>query len=158
MVHHTQNPNRPLTEQQELLAQNLAMGLPTARAVAAAGYENHNQRPTILKHPVFMKRLHQLRQRSLKRLDITVDSLIAELESARVGALLDCQYGVAVNATMKKAALLGLGIERKEVEHHIINKPAREFTEVIELEPSQWLAEFAPKTAIEHQSDDETRQ
>lgn len=142
--------SKPLTEQQELLAQNLAMGMPTKRAIAAAGYANLQGRPAILTDPRFMTRLHQLRERSMKRLDITVDSLIAELETARVGALLDCQYGNAIAATMKKAALLGLGVERKEVEHHFINKPAREFTEVVELKPEEWLAEFAPKKEIEH--------
>lgn len=55
-------------------------------------------------------RIDELKKKIEKRHDITVDSLIKELEEARSAALAaeTVQASAAVNATMSKAKLLGL--------------------------------------------------
>lgn len=49
-----------------------------------------------------------------KRHEITIDTLLADLEADRTLAHVEAQAGAAVSATMAKARLLGLIIDRKE--------------------------------------------
>jgi phage terminase small subunit len=72
-------------------------------------------------------RLHEMRAPIIEKHNITVDSLIAELEEARLAAL--CaetpQASAAVSATMSKAKLVGLDkqvIETKDDLAGAINK------------------------------------
>lgn len=61
--------------------------------------------------------IEQLRKKAMKRNDITVDTLLDELEEARKAALEadTAQSSAAVSATMGKARLLGL--DKKIVDH-----------------------------------------
>ena len=72
-------------------------------------------------------RVQELRQPIIQRHNITVDSLLAELEEARIAALTaeTPQSSAAVGATMSKAKLVGLDkqvIETKEDLSSAINK------------------------------------
>lgn len=62
-------------------------------------------------------RVAELKEKAAKRHDVTVDSLIAELEEARAAALQadTPQTSAAVSATMGKAKLCGL--DKQVVEH-----------------------------------------
>lgn len=71
----------------------------------------------LLENPKITQRLAVLREPIMERHAITVDSLLAELEEARVVALA-CdtpQSSAAVGATMGKAKLLGLDKQLVEV-------------------------------------------
>lgn len=57
-------------------------------------------------------RVAELQGRSAKRVEVTVESLAAELEEARALALTEKQTGAAVSATMGKAKLFGLIVEK----------------------------------------------
>ena len=59
-------------------------------------------------------RLDELREEHAKRHEITVDDLVAELEEARKLAFETDKAAAAVSATMGKAKLLGLVIEKQE--------------------------------------------
>ena len=59
-------------------------------------------------------RLDELREEHAKRHEITVDTLVAELEEARKLAFETEKAAAAVQATMGKAKLLGLVIEKQE--------------------------------------------
>lgn len=59
-------------------------------------------------------RLAELRAMTTKRHEITVDSLLADLEADRGLAHSEGQGSAAVQATMAKARLLGLIVDRKE--------------------------------------------
>jgi len=50
-----------------------------------------------------------------KRADVTEESLLDELEEARISAAENKQSGAMVAATMGKAKLTGLVVDRKEV-------------------------------------------
>ena len=81
----------------------------------------------LLKSGKVSVRVQELRQPIIKKHNITVDSLIAELEEARMAALTaeTPQSGAAVSATMSKAKLVGLDkqvIETKEDLSSAINK------------------------------------
>jgi phage terminase small subunit len=64
----------------------------------------------MLDRPRVALRISQLREKHSKRHNVTVDSLIAELEEARIAALTaeTVQASAATGATMGKAKLLGL--------------------------------------------------
>lgn len=64
----------------------------------------------LLDNPKVNLRIGQLRDVHVKRHNVTVDSLIAELEEARIAALTaeTVQASAATGATMGKAKLLGL--------------------------------------------------
>ena len=59
-------------------------------------------------------RLDELREEHAKRHEITVDTLVAELEEARKLAFETDKASAAVQATMGKAKLLGLVVEKQE--------------------------------------------
>jgi len=81
----------------------------------------------LLDNPPITPRLEQLRAPIIQKHNITVDSLIAELEEARMAALSaeTPQSSAAVSATMSKAKLVGLDkqvIETKDDLAGAINK------------------------------------
>lgn len=96
-------------------------------AYAAAGYKARMPlRPVetapidaaasrLLKHVKVDSRVEELRRTMAKRQDVTEDSLIEELEQARLIAAAERQTGSMVAATMGKAKLAGLLIDRKEI-------------------------------------------
>lgn len=81
-------------------------------ATATIGREGYNT----LQKPQVQARLEELRKQVMERHEITVDTLLAELEEARKAALgaETPQTSAAVSATMGKAKLLGL--DKKIVE------------------------------------------
>lgn len=68
----------------------------------------------VLQKPQVQARIAELREAVMDRHQITVDTLLAELEEAREVALKSAQASAAVSATMGKAKLLGL--DKKIVE------------------------------------------
>ena len=66
-------------------------------------------------------RLDELREEHAKRHEITVDTLVAELEEARKLAFETDKAAAAVQATMGKAKLLGLVVEKQET--NIVQPP-----------------------------------
>jgi phage terminase small subunit len=59
-------------------------------------------------------RVRALQQRALERHDVTVDSITAELEEARIRGLKLNQVSAAVGASLGKAKIHGLLIEKNE--------------------------------------------
>ena len=77
----------------------------------------HNKASALSKDDEVLARLEELKELAVKRHDITIDSLIDELEQARCTAM-TCetpQTSAAVTATMSKAKLLGL--DKQIIDH-----------------------------------------
>lgn len=66
-------------------------------------------------------RVDELREEHAKRHEITVDTLVAELEEARKLAFETEKAAAAVQATLGKAKLLGLVVEKQET--NIVQPP-----------------------------------
>lgn len=66
------------------------------------------------KHVQVQQRLQELRAMALRRHEITVDTLLAQLAEDRALAHASAQSGAAVAATMAMGKLVGLVIDRKE--------------------------------------------
>src|SRR5262249_49203080 len=68
----------------------------------------------LLKNPKVKRRIGELATMAAKRHEITQDSLLEELEQARQAALTNNQASAAVAASMGKAKLCGMIVERKD--------------------------------------------
>ena len=60
-------------------------------------------------------RVNKLKAMHAEKHAVTVESLVRELEEARALALQERQSSAAVSASMSKAKLHGLGVEKKEI-------------------------------------------
>lgn len=74
----------------------------------------HRKAHDVLTHGKVSARIKQLQAEQRQRHDVTVDSLCIELELSRIKALESGQVSAAVSATMGKAKLHGLGVEKRE--------------------------------------------
>lgn len=104
-----------LTAKQEKFCQGVAKGLTYSDAYREA-YDAENMKAEtinrvatdLMKDPKITARVEQLKQRALKRYDLTVDDIISELEEAREIAKETKTSAAMVSASMGKAKLLGL--------------------------------------------------
>lgn len=104
-----------LTPQQEAFAQAVIMtGIPS-KAYRLAYPKSKDWLPTsvwveackLMKHPKVRLRIKQLVFQAGKRSNVTVESLIVELDQNRNGALESGQFPAANSATMAKAKITG---------------------------------------------------
>ncbi|NTF67962.1 hypothetical protein [Rhizobium rhizogenes] len=100
----------------EKFAQELAKGKTADKAYVNAGYkENRHNAAALARAQHILTRVTELQAKTVKRVEITVDSLAQELEEARAIALAEKQSSAAVSATMGKAKLFGLGSENRNI-------------------------------------------
>lgn len=93
--------------------------------------------------PKVAARIAELRNAAAKRLEITVDDLVAELEDMRKLAMACKNPAAGVAAVMGKAKLLGLIVDKAEVAT-TLRKPLREPGEINQMSLDEWQARFAP--------------
>lgn len=100
----------------EAFAQALAKGRSADDAYQQAGFKPHRGNASRLSsNESVRRRVAELQERGAKKVEVTIESLTAELEEARALAMSEKQSSAAVSATMGKAKLFGLGLERR---HH----------------------------------------
>jgi phage terminase small subunit len=70
----------------------------------------------LMDNPIVSLRIEELKKGHVKRHELTIDDLVAELEEARQAALsaMVVQSSASVAATMGKAKLLGLVVDKNE--------------------------------------------
>lgn len=101
----------------ERFAQELAKGKTADGAYVAAGYkENRHNAAALARQEHISTRVAEITERGAIRAEITVASLLEELEQARAAALgaETPQSSAAVAASMSKAKLLGLIVDKSE--------------------------------------------
>ncbi len=100
----------------ERFAQEIAKGKTYTEAYVVAGYKDNDANASALaKHPEVQARLREINGNGAKIAEITVASLIAEIEEARLLALEIGQPSAAIAATKEKGILSGKRVERSEV-------------------------------------------
>ena len=105
----------------ELFAQALAKGMPAVRAYASAGYVPDRGAACRLSANVSIRaRLNELLTEAAKRTLVTIESVTEELERARQMALATNSASAAVCASMNKAKLHGLLVDKRE---HRVSAP-----------------------------------
>lgn len=111
-----------LTPKQEAAVQAFIEGASKTQAYRLAGYKTASMKPETLhrtahalfENPKVSARVAELQNAHLERHEVTVDTLVIELEAARKMALDTETPTAAIAATMGKAKLLGLYVDRSE--------------------------------------------
>jgi len=100
----------------ERFAQALARGATADEAYVEAGYSANRGNATRMKaNESILERARELQAKGADLTLVTIQSLTDELEEARLGAATAGQHAAAVSATMGKAKLHGLLIDKKQV-------------------------------------------
>lgn len=104
----------------ELFAQTVAKGISATEAYRSAGYSavgNSAEAAAsrLLKDVKVAARVAEITNKAAARVVVTIESLSQELEEARAIALKERQSSAAVQATMGKAKLFGLGVENRRL-------------------------------------------
>lgn len=97
----------------ERFAQGLAEGKTQIEAYREAGYRPDDGAANRLSGKV-RHRVAELQGRAAARTEVTIETLVAELDEARALALGLGQASAAVAATKEKGVLLGLRVEKTE--------------------------------------------
>ena len=104
-------------ERYELFAQSLAQGKTAQQAYSDAGYKPSRKNAWRLKtNKDIAARVLELRVAASKSAEVSIASLIEELEAARVKATSLNQLSAAVRATAEKAKISGLLVEKQQIE------------------------------------------
>lgn len=93
----------------------MAKGKTADEAYAQAGYRaNRGNASTLKANQSIADRVAELQARGAKRAEVTIQSLADELDEARSIALAEKQSSAAIQATMGKAKLFGLIVDKKQ--------------------------------------------
>ena len=126
----------------------IAAGRSEEEAYTAAGY-HHLKNPPPLEEvwqlPKLRTLVNQLKAIRGIALDVTTDSLIAEIEEVRLTAKALAQPKIQLQATMAKAELLGMLVDHKEVQHTHVSLPSPTPTRRIEMTAEEWTEQWAPR-------------
>ena len=102
-------------QRHECFAQEIVKGKTATEVMAQLGYSDPRNSTQLKKNPEIQRRIAELQAGGAERAEVTLASLLAELEVARQLALTKGQASAAVQATMGKAKLAGLIVDRREV-------------------------------------------
>jgi hypothetical protein len=141
----------------ERFAQGIAKGMSQIDAYNYAGYQPNQERKDIAssasavaRTPQVAARIKDLLERQAKRVGISVDDLLVELNAMYQLAMRTKQPASGVGAVIAKAKLLGLMVDRVETDVNI-RKPARSPTEDKTMSLDEWREKFTPKDTSKDQ-------
>jgi len=114
--------SKKLTPKQQRFVSEYLIDSNATQAAIRAGYSEKTAQQTgsrLLLNVVIQAAIKAGQKKIAKRNDLTVDDLVRELEEARIAALTaeSPQSSAAVAATMGKAKMLGLIIDKTENKH-----------------------------------------
>ncbi len=103
----------------------------------------HRKAYDLLQHPAIKKELEVLQEQAKERNKVTIDSILQELEQARTLALEadNPQCSAAIAASMSKAKLLGLVVEKQEIKSNACSSINVSFKTVKDLTDAELEAE-----------------
>ena len=118
-----------MTIKQELFAQayietgNASEAYKRAYNTQANANTINRKASQLLKHPEVIKLLADLQAEHRQRHKLTIDDILQELEDARQKALSaeTPQCSAAISATMGKAKVLGLVVDKQELKSQVLN-------------------------------------
>ncbi|MER8619179.1 hypothetical protein NKG99_20470 [Mesorhizobium sp. M1409] len=130
----------------------VAKGKHAADAYAQAGFKASNPDLTsrsaskLLKRDDVTLRLRELQAKEAKRLNVNVDLLVFKLEEMFKLSKRTKQPAAGVGAVMGMAKLLGLVVDKAEVEG-TLRRPMREPSDVKQMSLDEWQRRFAPASS-----------
>ena len=99
----------------ERLAQELAQNKTATEAMQAAGYSDPRNSTRLTKKEEIRRRIEELQIRGAERAEVSIASLLGELEAAREKASNLDQLSAAVRAIEAKAKVSGLMVQKVEI-------------------------------------------
>lgn len=104
----------------ERFAQELAKGKSASEAYEAAGYKPHQPSASrLLSKAIVAARVTELQAKVAEKAEITALDIVRQLDEDRQLAVSLGQSSAAVSATMGKAKLLGLIVDKADVTNHV---------------------------------------
>ena len=102
------------------------------RAYNSTGKPNtiHRKASELLKHPEVKKELELLQAHAKEQNKITIDNVVNELEEARQIAKQSGNAAAMVSATLGKAKVLGLVVDKQETKAQVLTPPVFYFKPV----------------------------
>ena len=102
------------------------------RAYIAMSKPNTLQRKAndLLKHPVIKAEVQTMQAQTRERNQVTIDNVVDELEEARQIAKQSGNAAAMVSATLGKAKVLGLVVDKQETNTKILTPPVFNFVGV----------------------------
>ncbi|WP_457299619.1 terminase small subunit [Phyllobacterium sp. P5_D12] len=141
-----------LNARQECFVQNLvARGMNATAAYKAAGYSAkkevtaRNGAHELLTNPYVAARISEVQKLAAMKHAKTVDGLVADLDRLRDIAIQNGQTSAGVAAVMGQAKLLGLIVDKAEVEQTVTRKPSRDPATPPRMTVAEWEAKYAPR-------------
>lgn len=134
----------------ERFAQAVAKGKSNHDAYIYAGYAKgkpndvRSNAGTLARKPEIAARIAELQDNQARRIGVTVDQLVAELDDFAKLAKRMKHPAAGVGAVLAKAKLLGLIVDKAEVDA-TVRKPSREPTEQRQMTMDEWREKFVPR-------------
>ena len=102
------------------------------RAYNSTGKPNtlHRKANDLLKHPVIKAEVQTMQEQARERNQVTIDNVVDELEEARQVAKQSGNAAAMVSATLGKAKVLGLVVDKQETNTKILTPPVFNFVGV----------------------------
>ena len=93
------------------------------RAYNSTGKPNtiHRKASELLKHPVIKAEVQTMQAQARERNQVTIDNVVDELEEARQIAKQSGNAAAMVSATLGKAKVLGLVVDKQETKAQVLN-------------------------------------
>ena len=83
----------------------------------------HRKANDLLKHPVIKAEVIAMQEQARERNQVTIDNVVDELEEARQVAKQSGNAAAMVSATLGKAKVLGLVVDKQEVKQQSLTPP-----------------------------------
>ena len=90
----------------------------------------HRKANDLLKHPVIKAEVQTMQEQARERNQVTIDNVVDELEEARQVAKQSGNAAAMVSATLGKAKVLGLVVDKQETNTKILTPPVFNFVGV----------------------------
>ena len=107
-------------QRHEAFARALAKGKTATEAMAVVGYRDPRNSTRLTKNDEIRRRVEELQALGASSAEVTIGSLLEELEHARLLAIRRGQAAAAVAASLAKAKLTGLPTDGDQVGQQII--------------------------------------
>ena len=81
----------------------------------------HRKANELLKHPIIKSEIEAMQEQARERNQVTIDNVVDELEEARQLAKQSGNAAAMVSATLGKAKVLGLVVDKQELKSQVLN-------------------------------------
>lgn len=139
-----------LNAKQERFAQGFARGMSASAAYKAAGYAATKDgairanASRLLTNANVQSCIAELQRQAAARTLVTVESITAELDASFAIAKQQQNPAAMTAASMAKAKLYGLVVDRAQVEQTVRRKPSRDPAAPTRMTAQEWKEKYAP--------------